>query len=381
MTKLSSIPPQRLHSMRAPTFLLALFVSGFLAGCSTAGPRTPKDAVLVACRSASADMRAARFSEATQSLDPVITTLGGITSGDASARKARGLFRSEASKSFRGEPYERVMAFYYRGILYWMKGELDNARACFRSAQIQDADAESGSYQADYALLDYLDGWITTKLRGDGRALLARAAANARMGPLPAFNPNANVVVFFEMGRGPSKYASGEYSEMLRFRAGRSESSELVLKVGSSTSRVRPTDDLTFQATTRGGRVMDHVLANKAVFKGATDGFGDAAIISGAVLAAGAGRRTAADEVGAGLLIAGLVSKVISAATTPAADTRTWDDLPNLIGFTSLELPPGSHRIQADFLGASGYTVLSRSVDVTIATDSPEVVVFLSDRP
>ena len=42
---------------------------------------------------------------------------------DKSARKARGYFHEESSKGFRGEPYERVMAYYYRGILYWMDGE------------------------------------------------------------------------------------------------------------------------------------------------------------------------------------------------------------------------------------------------------------------
>jgi hypothetical protein len=30
---------------------------------------------------------------------------------------------------FIGEPYERAMAYYYRGLLYWRDGEIDNARA------------------------------------------------------------------------------------------------------------------------------------------------------------------------------------------------------------------------------------------------------------
>ena len=62
---------------------------------------------------------------------------------------------------------------------------------------------------------------------------------------------------------------------------------------GAINLPVAPCDDVNFQATTRGGRVMDHVLANKAVFKSATDTAGDAAIISGAILA-GAGTRVAA---------------------------------------------------------------------------------------
>ena len=48
---------------------------------------------------------------------------------------------------------------------------------------------------------------------------------------------------------------------------------------------VGPYDDLNFQATTRGGRVMDHILANKAVFKSATDTAGNVAIVGGAITA------------------------------------------------------------------------------------------------
>ena len=56
------------------------------------------------------------------------------------------------------------MAYYYRAILYWMDGEPDNARACFRTGQLLDSDAENKTYVGDYALLDYLDGLASVKL-------------------------------------------------------------------------------------------------------------------------------------------------------------------------------------------------------------------------
>jgi hypothetical protein len=362
---------------------IALFAGSLLIGCaSTSSSQRPdRDAVLQQYRSAADHLRRAEFNSARPPLDDALLTLGGITAGDRSARQARGYFRSESTKSFRGEPYERVMAYFYRGILYWMQGEPDNARACFRNAQIQDSDAEQGEYQADYALLDYLDGYITTRLGGGGEDSLRRARAAARLGSLPDYDVTANVLVFFEMGRGPSKYASGEYGEQLRFRPGTSRSSSLRLQIAGQSVNVPPADDLTFQATTRGGRVMDHVLANKAVFKGSTDTFGNAAIVSGAILAGTSGRRSSADEIGAGLLVAGLLSKVISAATTPSADTRTWDNLPNLIGFTSLRVPPGEHRLVADFLDPAGHVVLSRDVTLSIVPGTRETVLFFSDRP
>ena len=366
-----------------PALSLVLAVAIASGGCATSGGAlgNDRDRVLREYRDAAARMQSARFADAKAPLDDALLTLGGLSAGDRTAKKARGLFHEESSKNFRGEPYERVMAYYYRGILYWMDGEPDNARACFRSAQFQDSDAVEGKFQSDYAVLDFLDGFVTAKLGGDGSDSLRRARSFARLGTLPDYDAKANVIVFFEMGRGPTKYAGGEYGEQLHIRPGGSAASAVNLRVAGQTTRVFPSDDLTYQATTRGGRAMDYVLANKAVFKGSTDNFGNAALLSGAVLAgAGGGRHSAADEVGAGLMVAGLISKIVSAATTPAADTRSWDNLPNLIGFAALRVPPGEQTLSAEFVDASGRTVLSRDVAFTVVAGARDTVLFLTDR-
>ncbi|HKI70825.1 MAG TPA: hypothetical protein VKA81_00485 [Verrucomicrobiae bacterium] len=272
------------------------------------GPK--RDRVLWEYRAAAAAMRRGQFAEAKPLLDDALVTLGGIYGPDKEAKRARGYFSPEAKKTFIGEPYERVMAYYYRGILYWFDGELDNARACFRSAQIMDGDAENKSYASDYVLLDYLDGLATARLGGDGSDALKRAEAEARMTKPTAYDLQANVLFFVEFGNGPLKYATGRYGEELRFRPGYSAVRSVQIKVDGQAARAEPYDDLTFQATTRGGRVMDHVLANKAVFKTATDTAGNAAIISGAILAGQQDRHSVADEVGVGLLAAGVITKI-----------------------------------------------------------------------
>ena len=83
----------------------------------------------------------------------------------------------------------------------------------------------------------------------------------------------------------------------------------------------------------------------------------------------------------AGLLIAGLVSKVISAAATPSADTRAWENLPNLIGFAAFRLPEGNHLLKADFVDGSGAVTLSRDISIKVETGTRDTVIFLSDRP
>ncbi|MBI3853449.1 MAG: hypothetical protein HY298_24645 [Verrucomicrobia bacterium] len=342
----------------------------------------PRDKVLWQYRTAAAAMRRGDFATAKPLLDDALLTLGGIYGKDAEARKARGYFSREARKTFIGEPYERSMAYFYRGVIYWMDGELDNARACFRSAEFEDSDAESNEYKGDWVLPDYLDGHATTKLAGDGSDAFKRAQASAKNINLPPYNPKANVLFILEFGPGPLKYASGQYGEELRFRTRSSSIVSARIKTGNINQLVAPTDDVNFQATTRGGRVMDHVLANKAVFKSATDTAGTAAIISGAVLAGSqAGRHNAGQEVGLGLVLAGIASKIISSSTTPEADTRTWDNLPQFISFAAVPLPVGQHAVTVEFLDASGKPdeKLSKLINVNVATTDRDKVVFVSD--
>src|SRR5438477_4559386 len=197
------------------------------------GPK--RDRVLWEYRTAAAAMRRGQFTDAKQLLDDALVTLGGIYGPDKDAKRARGYFSPEARKTFIGEPYERVMAYYYRGILYWIDGELDNARACFRSAQVMDSDTENKTYSSDYVLLDYLDGLATTKLGGDGSDALKRAAGESRMAKPPECDPGANVLFFVEFGNGPAKYATCEYAEQLRFLPGNSLVRSVRIRVDDAT--------------------------------------------------------------------------------------------------------------------------------------------------
>lgn len=341
----------------------------------------PRDRVLWEYRLAAAAMRHAQFAEARTTLDEALARLGGIFSADKESRQARGYFTAEAKKTFLGEPYERVMAYYYRGILYWMDGEPDNARACFRSAAFEDGDTEDRTYASDYVLLDYLDGLATAKLGGDGSDAYKRARAEAKLALPPEANPKDNVLFFIEFGAGPTKYATGRYREELRFRMGVSPAREVMVRVGQQAAHVGPYDDLNFQASTRGGRVMDHILGNKAVFKSATDAAGNVALIGGLATAAISEDRTT-QEVGLGIAAAGLIAKIVSAATTPAADVRCWNNLPLYLSFASLPLPPGQHTATVEFLDLNRAPIpsLTKTITFTVGADGKDKVIYVSDQ-
>jgi hypothetical protein len=373
---------------------------GFLAGCASTPKQPPlkltgnilvdgpeaiekgpqKDRVLWAYRTASAAMRSGDFDLARRMLDDALMTLGGIGADDKSAKQARSHFHSESKKNFIGEPYERSMAWIYRGVLYWMDGEPDNARACFRSAQIADSDVENKTYAGDWVLADYLDGYASVKFGNDGSDALKRAQAAAKNVSLPPYNKKANTLFFIEFGPGPIKHASGEYGEQLKFHTPPSTAASAELKIKDMRFPIAPTDDVAFQATTRGGRVMDHILGKKAVFKSTTDTVGNAAIIGGLGTAVLSGDSTA-QQIGLGIAAVGLLSKAISAATRPDADIRMWDNLPRHLSFASLELAPGPYQATIEFKGDSGVALpqLTKSVAFSIAAGSDKVV-FVSDK-
>lgn len=350
-----------------------------------------RDRVLVDYRSSATALRTGNYDEAKARLDDAIARIGGIITNDAQAAKARGLFTAEATKTFIGEPYERVMAYYYRGILYWRDGQPDNARACFRSGQVIDSDPEHEHYDSDYVLLDYLDGLASAKLQADGTDAWARAQAHAgEKISLPAYNPAANVLVFAEFGYGPRKYAAGQHGEMLRFHVDDSptRSARLLLDNGRKIIPLPAYDDIGYQATTRGGRVMDHILGNKAYFKTGANMAGDVAL-AGAIVANDQARRRErqgkdgddANITALGLGLIGVIGKVAASATQTKADTREWNNLPQRLSFAALKLPPGEHRGRIEFLDRDGNVLQQRTRDVTfsVGADDRDTVVFLSE--
>ncbi|MEY2877895.1 MAG: hypothetical protein RLZZ15_275 [Verrucomicrobiota bacterium] len=363
-----------------------------------------RDRVLAEYRLATSSLRAGNFADATAQLDDALRRIGGLVSGpDEAARRARGLFTAEREKVFIGEPYERSMAFYYRGLLYWRDGQPDNARACFRSAQFLDGDAEANAFRGDYVLLDYLDGLASTKLAADGADARARAEKLAQHA-LPPYDPAANVLCFVEFGRGPRKYAGGPHGEQLMFRVEPSRIRSAALTVADQSVHFLPWDNVSFQAITRGGRVMDHILGNKVVFKKSADALGDLALVGSAIAASNATkekRRVVTDANGRKHVVTeteknegsentalalgalGLASKLFAAATETRADTRAWDNLPQYLSFAALRLPPGEHPAILQFFDADGHAVpdLTRRLALTVGDPARDTVFFLSEHP
>lgn len=330
----------------------------------------PRDHVLWHYRLGATALRAGDWDEAKAQFDAALAALNMLAVGTKDTAQARSVFGKEAAKLFIGEPYERAMAYFYRGLVYWHDGELDNARACFRSMAIIDSDTVEHQYAADWNLADWLDGAASEKLGADGTAAIQRVAA--RLGrPLE----QGRVLVVVEFGAGPQKYATGAHRQQLRFYAPIKQATEVRLTLDGRSTALVPVDDLHYQATTRGGRVMDHILGNKAQFKDRTEKFGAAAMAAGTAAAATGDRDAAA--VGGIVAAVGLMSYLISASANPTADVRMWENLPRYLTIAWLDLSPGHHAGMLETL-LDGQPSAAVPFEVEIPDDDAPII-FLSD--
>jgi len=295
-----------------------------------------RNRVLNQMQAALAAMDSGHFDLARESFDEVLNGIETVFAQNEQAAKARTLWRAESSKIFKGEPYERAMAYYYRGLLYMLEDDYENARACFKSGVIQDAFAEEKQNRCDFALLIFLEGWASQCL---GDTQLAAAAYEEVKSLRPDFTPPAaddNVLVLAETGRSPKKVASGRGGAELRYTRGegfRERSAQVI--TGNDSYNMYAIEDIYWQASTRGGRPVEKILKGQVVFKESRQAIGETLTTVGVgTIAAGSGggkRNRDMQAVGGAIAIAGLISLATANAVKAQADTRYWDNLPNAV--------------------------------------------------
>ncbi|MHC4957134.1 MAG: COG3014 family protein [Planctomycetota bacterium] len=324
----------------------------------------PEDRALWQCELGLAALETGKEQVAFDALHAASKTMGTLESD--SHEEARAIFGAEATKTWKGDPHERSMNCLYKGLLYWRRGDLGNASACFKRGLLADAHSNLGRHQRDFAALSFLLGWVS-ELRGkpeQARYNFKEAARANRKNPyFKEVDPrDFNILAVVDIGRGPMKFADGRHGHLARFSPRNYRDGGVAVFIdGQRVGFSYPATDIYYQATTRGKQTLDDVRKGKAVAKSATKTAGIASLGAGWVR-----NRPELMAIGLGLM---MISDLIQAK----ADTRHWSMLPAQIHVLPIRVDPGPHTVRVQALDRSGKPIRGweQSFPVTVdPTDS-----------
>lgn len=291
------------------------------------------------------------YDAAEESFDAALARIEVVHADSEQARRVRERIDvSERAKDFKGEPYERAMAYLYRGVLFLASGDYDNAHACFRSGVIQDAFAEEDQNRCDFALLIFLEGWAS-QCAGD--MTLAEAAYKEVKRLRPDFTPPShldNVLLLAETGRAPRKVPDGVGHFQLKFFRGREfDERKVKFRVGTEVEFGYPIEDIYWQASTRGGRPIDCIHEGEVKYRRSWEARGTALTEAAATLMMTAPvfrHSGAVSGAAAGLGIAGAIHSAMAQNVRPQADFRYWANLPDAVHVQTRHMKLGHQRQQ-----------------------------------
>lgn len=283
-----------------------------------------------------------------------------------SEARAVSLWHGENNKVYKGEPHERATLYALLALSFMEKGEWEDAIRCVKNGLLADSSTEGERYNSDYGLLHYI-GYIAARHLGDTEganeykrelmtvlkqfrsSLLGDAAAHIE-DPNSFYAqlfdetqlPNAFVLVW--TGRGPYYGRGGEYEETRYVMRNSIYHSMVSLELeGQSERRTMPAflGSVGFQATTRGGRAMDNVLADKAALKKTMEISKNVFFVVGTACISAAQGDAALPMlcIGGGCYVAGIVPWIIGECINSQADIRYWHNLPEEFMICPLVLP------------------------------------------
>jgi tetratricopeptide (TPR) repeat protein len=372
----------------AVTALLALAAAGpahadYAAEAARMQSAPAKDATLYTLQAGVAALAENRTEEAAGHFDTALASIEGMFANTEGAAKARSLWYEEGAKDYKGEPYERAMAFWYRGLLYLAGGDYENARASFRGGILQDAFAEEQQYRSDFASLMMLEGW-TNQLNGDrGQAEDAYKEVQRLRPDWKAPSKDANVLVIAELGGSPRKVGDGVGNHEIVYRkAKRMPERSVKIEIDGKPVAVSQAEDIFYQASTRGGRPVDRLIAGKVAFQNVAGGIGEVAGSLASDLsvwnaASGASSGRALGAVAA----VGAIASLVAVNVKPRADVRYWANLPETVHMATLQHKGLPGKIDVALFDEAGQPVAADKLQINKWIDKRgNVLVWIKTR-
>ena len=312
------------------------------------------------------------FDDSAKAFDYVLGNLESFYSDTEAAKNARSLWYEESVKDFKGEPYERVMAYYYRGLIYLIEADYGNARASFSAGILQDAFAEDQQNQADFALMYFLAGWSAQKM---GSHALAEDDFKRLKKIRPDFkipSRKENMLLIAETGKSPRKLADGIGHEILVYRRGKRFKEKSAIYTFGKNKSFYPMEDIYWQASTRGGRGIDQIINGKIEFRKTNEAMGTALtdVSVNAQVYGHLAPDSGAANIGAAVSLIGGIQLFMAANARSAVDTRYWNNLPDTVHVATEKSKKALKDLMINFKAKDGQFLADKSKQAVIHTDS-----------
>ncbi len=286
-----------------------------------------------------------------------VINAGGVNSG---GRTVAAVWIDEKLKIWKGEPYERAMASFYLGLIYYIQNDYNNARGAFENALFKlrdyaDPSKEKSDYteqESTFVLAHLMLGRTWLRL---GREDLANNSFDfarqlqPRLSTLADAKAHAdsNVLLVVDFGYGPKKVTDFDGAIVGFAPSPQSAGAMPVPRVTVDQFEYplnglgEPTIDTLAMATDRRWQSIDTIRTTKSAI-----GTG---LIAGGV-GYGVYRGAKGDfEAQDAAIVAGLIGAGALLKATSQADVRQWEMVPRTVYLLPLRLSPGRHDITVSF--------------------------------
>jgi tetratricopeptide (TPR) repeat protein len=234
---------------------------------------------------------------------------------------------------YKGEPYERALAYTYLGLIYYRRSDWENARAAFNLALLADRSSKGDEerYRDDFALAHYLIGKTYLKLNEADNAQISFDKVRKYQADHPYADPAkiraSNFTLLVEMGCGPGKAPDAVVGSVDTIAVCAYEERAADVYVdGQLLGRAARLVDMNDQAKTSGSSSRDVAQAAKGV----------------------------AVAILKQLPFVGVLGSVAELAGVNAADLRHWRLMPGEVHVLEAPVAPGLHTLEIKFLDAEG---------------------------
>lgn len=293
----------------------------------------------------------------------------------------------EKIKVWKGEPFERAMANFYLGLVYYMRGDYPNARAAFENSLFKlrdygegkDADDRYGEVESNFTIAYVMLARAWQRLGEQEKAAdLFRRIAQLRpdLAELadPQLHEASNVLLVVDFGMGPRKATQYDNS-IVAFEPHPRAVGRIPLpavRVNGEPVKLSglnyPPIDTLEMAQDRRWQSIDTIRLAKSIA-------GTGLIAAGAYQGM---KRDSDPGLALGLIAAGALVKA-----SATGDVRHWEMLPRTTFILPLRLPPGRHDITVSFGSESRLSQTWRGI---VAPEQGEATYYvrinrINDRP